>query len=254
MLKHPTIDKLQALKLTGMAKGLQEQTRLPEIETLGFEERLGLLVDREHTERQNRLLSGRLRRAKLRQQASPENIDLRAQRGLDKSLINKLLTCQWINEHQNIVLTGPTGVGKTYLACALATQAARHGCSVLYYRLPRLLEELAIARADGRYVKVLAQLAKTEVVVLDDWGMHAFTDTNRRDLLELFDDRHNKKSTLVTSQLDVEHWYDNLGDPTLADAILDRLVHNAHRITLRGESLRKQKSLTKKENDLTETA
>lgn len=252
MLKHPTIDKLHALKLTGMASALQEQSQLTEIDCLSFEERLGLLVDREHTERQNRLLSGRLRRARLRQQACPEDIDYQAKRAIDKGLLTKLLTCQWIAEHQNILLTGPTGVGKTYLACAMATQAARLGHSVQYFRLPRLLEDLAIARADGRYAKLLAQLAKTEVVILDDWGVHAFTDTNRRDLLEFFDDRHGRKSTLVTSQLEVEHWYDNLGDPTLADAILDRLVHNAYRLTLKGESMRRRKSTKSTQEILTE--
>jgi DNA replication protein DnaC len=244
MLTHPTTEKLNQLRLYGMAHALAEQATIAEIGSLDFDERLGLLVDREMTERSNRLTASRLRRARLKQSATAEDIDFRAPRGLDRALFQSLLTGNWVSGHQNVLLTGPTGVGKTYLACALANQACRQNASALYFRLPRLLQDLAIARGDGRYAKLLAQFAKTDVLVLDDWGLAAFTDESRRDLLEIFDDRHGSRSTIVTSQFPVEHWHEALGDPTLADAILDRLVHNAHRIALKGDSLRKKKSNT----------
>jgi len=240
MLTHPTLDKLQALKFTGMATALAEQMQMPDIEELAFEERLGLLVDRESTERENRRLSSRLRRAKLKHTAALEDIDYRHPRGLDKSLIRSLATCQWVTEHLNILITGPTGVGKTWLACALAHKACREGCTALYLRLPRLLQEMAIAKGDGRYPKLLATLAKTEVLILDDWGLAKLTAEHRRDLLEILEDRHGSRSTLATSQLPIEKWHDIIGDPTLADAILDRLVHNAYKINLKGGSMRKR--------------
>lgn len=240
MLTHPTSEKLQALRLLGMAKALDEQRRMPEVQELSFEERLGLLVDREVTERDNRRLSSRLRKAKLRLEAAVEDIAYRPARGLDKSLMLALSSCRWIDEHLNILITGATGVGKSYIACALAQKACREGHSVLYFRLPRLLQDLGLARVDGRYGKLLATIAKTDVVVLDDWGLGPLTDEQRRDLLELLDDRHGNRSTLVTSQLPVDNWHEALGDPTLADAILDRLVHNAHKIILKGESMRKK--------------
>jgi len=242
MLTHPTSEKLQALRLLGMLKALDEQQRMPEIEDLCFEERLGLLVDREVTERDNRRLSSRLRNAKLRLDAAVEDIKYRPVRGLDKSLMLALSSCRWIDEHLNILITGATGVGKSYIACALAQKACREGHSVLYFRLPRLLQELGLARADGRYGKLLATLAKTGVVVLDDLGLGPLTDEQRRDLLEIFDDRHGNRSTIVTSQLPVKNWHEALGDPTLADAILDRLVHNSHRIDLKGDSMRKPRN------------
>ena len=242
MLTHPTSEKLQALRLLGMVKALDEQRRMPEIQDLGFEERLGLLVDREVTERDNRRLSSRLRKAKLRLDAAVEDIKYRPARGLDKSLMLALSSCRWIDEHLNILITGATGVGKSYIACALAQKACREGHSVLYFRLPRLLQELGLARVDGRYGKLLATLAKTGVVVLDDLGLGPLTDEQRRDLLEMFDDRHGNRSTIVTSQLPVKHWHEALGDPTLADAILDRLVHNSHRIDLKGDSTRKPRN------------
>jgi len=242
MLTHPTSEKLQALRLLGMLKALDEQQRMPEIEDLCFEERLGLLVDREVTERDNRRLSSRLRNAKLRLDAAVEDIKYRPVRGLDKSLMLALSSCRWIDEHLNILITGATGVGKSYIACALAQKACREGHSVLYFRLPRLLQELGLARVDGRYGKLLATLAKTGVVVLDDLGLGPLTDEQRRDLLEMFDDRHGNRSTIVTSQLPVKHWHEALGDPTLADAILDRLVHNSHRIDLKGDSMRKPRN------------
>lgn len=248
MLTHPTTDKLNQLRLFGMAHALAEQATIAEIGTLLFEDRLGLLIDREMTERGNRATASRLRRAHLKLSATAEDIDFRTPRGLDRSLFQSLLAGEWITHHQNVLLTGPTGVGKTYLACALANQACRQGANALYFRLPRLLQELAIARGDGRYTKLLAQFARTDVLILDDWGLATFTDESRRDLLELFDDRHGSRSTVVTSQLPVEHWHEALGDPTLADAILDRLVHHAHRIALKGDSLRKRKSTTTASN------
>ena len=242
MLKHPTLEKLQALKFTGMATALVDQMTTPDIEELGFEERLGLLVDREMTERESRRLTSRLRRARLRHNAALEDIDYQNPRGLDKTLIQSLAACRWVQEHLNILITGPTGVGKTWLACALAQKVCREGYTVQYVRLSRLLRELMIAKGDGRYPKLLANLAKVDVLILDDWGLVKPNAENRRDLLEVLEDRHGLRSTIVTSQLPVEEWHAVIGDPTLADAILDRLVHNAYKINLRGESLRKQKT------------
>ncbi len=242
MLTHPTLEKLQTLRLTGMYRALQEQMAMPDIEALAFEERLGLLVDREITERENRRLKTRLSKAKLRQNASLEDIDYRAPRGLDKSLITRLGTGEWLREHLNCLIIGPTGIGKSWLASALAHKACLQGFSARYLRLPRLFRELAIAKGDGRYHKLLSDFAKTDLLVLDDLCMAPLTDEQQRDLLELLDDRFNVRSTLVTSQLPQEHWHQHLGDPTLADAILDRLVHNAHKITLKGESMRKRRS------------
>lgn len=241
MLNHPTHDTLTQLRLYGMARALAEQASQPEIESLTFEERLGLLVDRERTERQNRQTTSRLRRARLKQPAVAEDIDYRHPRGLDKALFRRLLTGDWVNGHQNILICGPTGVGKTYLACALANAACRQGKTALYQRLPRLFEELTVSRGDGRYAKLMASLAKVDVLILDDWGLALLDDERRRDLLELLDERYQTRSTIITSQLPVATWYDSLGDPTLADAILDRLVHHAHPLNLVGESLRKLK-------------
>lgn len=242
MLHHPTLDKLSTLRLTGMHKALQEQLALPDIEHLSFEERLGLLVDRELTEREDRRLQTRLRQARLKHSACLEDLDTRTPRGLDKALITQLATGQWIRQGLNLLILGPTGVGKTWIACALAQQACRQGFTTRYLRGPRLFEDLHLAHADGRFPKLMAGYAKTDLIVLDDWGLASLDAAARRDLLELLDDRHGQRSTLVTSQLPVEHWHEVIGDPTLADAILDRLVHSAYRITLKGESMRKRKA------------
>ena len=222
---------------------------MPDIQSLTFEERLGLLVDRERVERQNRMAASRLRRARLKQPAVAEDIDYRHPRGLDRAVFRRLLTGDWVNAHQNVLITGPTGVGKTYLACALANAACRQGQTALYQRLPRLFEELAVARGDGRYARLMTSLARVDVLILDDWGLALLDDERRRDLLELLDERYQTRSTIITSQLPVAHWHDALGDPTLADAILDRLVHHAHPLNLDGESLRRLKpKLTEEPN------
>ena len=240
MLHHPTLEKLQTLRLSGMRKALTEQLNMPDIDTLSFEERLGLLTDREITEREDRRLKTRLRQAKLKHNACLEDIDHRAPRGLDKALILQLASCRWIHEGLNLIINGPTGVGKTWIACALAQKACREGYTALYLRLPRLFQELALAHGDGRFPKLMATFAKTDLIVLDDWGLAKLNAEQRRDLLELLDDRHTSRSTIVTSQIPVDHWHEIIGDPTLADAILDRLVHNAYRINLKGESMRKR--------------
>jgi DNA replication protein DnaC len=242
MLVHPIIDKLQSLRFFGMRCAFEEQMQTADIDQLNFEERMGLLVDREMTERENRRFKTRLTKAKLRQHACVEDVDFRHKRGLDKSLFMQLVDCQWVKEAHNVLIIGPTGVGKTYLACALAHKACLQGYSTLYFRLPRLLQELGIAKADGRYDKILKTLSKTQLLIVDDWGLKPLVKEQSHDLLEILEDRHALRSTLVTSQLPVEHWHEIIGNPTLADAILDRLIHNAYRINLKGESMRKNKT------------
>jgi len=239
MLTHPTLDRLIALGLTGMAKAFDEQRRQPDVAVLPFEDRLALMVDREVVERQNKSLATRLKFAGLRHAAVVEDIDLATPRGLDRALFASLVAGDWIERKLNLLIIGPTGVGKSWIACALGHKACRDDRSVLYHRLPRLLEALALARGDGRYGRLLARIARVELLILDDWGLAPLTSEQRRDLLEIVDDRHGRASTIVTSQVPVEHWHDVIGDPTLADAILDRLVHNAHRLVLKGESMRK---------------
>jgi len=241
MLTNQTVEKLKQMRLVGMAAALEDQLQMSETAGLSFEERLGLMVDREQTMRDNRRLKTRLTKARLRQQASMEDIDYSGSRGLDKGQLLDLSSCRWITEHNNLLLTGPTGAGKTYIACALAQKACRQGLTALYLRLPRLFGDLTIAKGDGRYGKLLVRYSRVDVIVLDDWGVTPMTAENRRDLLEILDDRYEKKSTLITSQLPVEKWHRYLEDPTLADAILDRVVHNAYRVELKGESMRKRK-------------
>jgi len=242
MLNHTTLEQLNNLRLSGMAKALQEQWEMADINELSFEERLGLLVERESVVRESRRLQTRLRKAKLRQNGCIEDIDFKHPRGLDRSLVMKLSACQWVQKHQNLIITGPTGVGKSYLACAFAQKACREGYSAIYLRISRLFEELSLAKGDGRYVKMLSNFAKTELLVLDDYGLAKLNQEQRHNLLEILEDRHGVRSMLVTSQLPIEHWHEQIGDPTLADAILDRLIHNAHTIKLKGGSMRKQKA------------
>jgi DNA replication protein DnaC len=241
MLNSPTHDKLSALRLHEMAHAWQEQQRLAEHDALGFDERFGLLVDAQWLGRENRRLQRSLKEARLRlAQASLEAIEHRPQRPLDKALLRQLATGRWIAEHHNVVVTGPTGTGKTFIACALAHQACRTGYRVLYRRMTRLFEELTLAHADGSYTRWLARFARADVLVLDDWGLAPVSDSDRRDLLEIFEDRYGLRSTILTSQLPIEHWHDHLGEATVADAICDRLLHNAHRIALTGPSWRKE--------------
>lgn len=243
MQNQQTLQQLRTLKLIGMADALEQQQTQPAThEELCFEERLSLLVDRESTHRHNNKITRLLKMAKLKLQANPEDVDYSHPRGLIKSQFAHLLNGQWLQQHHNILLTGPTGCGKTYLACVLATQACRQGYSVRYFRTSRLLEELSIAHGDGRFSKLIQQLAKTDVLLLDDWGLEKLSQGQRNDLLEIMEDRHGLKSTLMTSQLPISQWHQSIGDATLADAILDRLLHNAHKLTLKGESMRKMMS------------
>src|SRR3954451_5998283 len=245
MLAHPTQERLTALGLTGMAKAFDDQRRQPDITVLSFEERRALLLDREAMERENKRLVARLRFAALRQEAVVEDVDLRAPRGLDRALFQKLAAGDWIDRKQNLLVIGPTGVGKSWIACALGHNACRDNRSVLYHRVPRLFEALALARGDGRYGRLLKTLGRVQLLILDDWGLSVLSPSERRDLLEIIEDRHGRASTIVTSQVPVEGWHDIIGDPTLADAILDRLVHNAHRLQLTGESMRKRAAQTR---------
>lgn len=251
MLHEQTFEKLYALQLTGMAEALKDQMGRADMDGLAFEERFSMLVDAQHLFRENKRMKRLLENAKLKLAASMEDIDYRSPRGLDKSVMLSLASCDWVRKHRNVIIVGPTGSGKTYLSCALAHRACREGMTAFYLRTPKLYYTLAMARADGSYARVLAKLARTSVLALDDLGMAALTDSERQDLLEVIEDRHGSASTIITSQLPVEHWHEVIGDPTIADALLDRLVHNAHKINLKGESMRKRKAaLTQKEETM----
>ncbi len=245
MLTNHTLDQLHGLKLSGMAAAFAEQREQPTVHELSFDERFSLLVDREATYRENRRLTRLLQLARLRQPACVEDIDYKHKRGLDRAQVASLATCDWIRAHANLLITGATGNGKSWIAAAFGTQSCRHGLSVRYERVTRLVDDLRIARGDGSYGKRLIALAKTELLILDDFGLKPLTQAERHDLLEVIEDRHGTRSTLVTSQLPVARWHEYLNDPTVADALLDRVLSGAHRIELKGESMRrKEKPLT----------
>jgi DNA replication protein DnaC len=240
MLHEPTIEKLYGLRLTTMAEAWQQQQRDAKTGELTFDERFALLVDAEYQARDNRRLTRLLKDAQLRiAQACIEDVTTSAARGLEKATLRQLASCNWVSEHLNVLITGGTGVGKSYLACALGQSACRKGLRTLYRRVPRLLDELALARADGSHARLLAKLAKFDVLVLDDWGLGAPKDAQRHDILEVLEDRYGRVSTIVTSQLPREKWHEWIGDPTMADAILDRLVNNAYKVDLKGPSRRR---------------
>lgn len=242
MLNHPTLDRLRELGLNGMAKGFRDLAANTESGALDHAEWLGLLVDQEITLRQQKRFEARARTAKLRHAATIEDVDFKTARGLDRTLFLRLSSCDWIREHRHCLITGPCGTGKSWLACALGDKACRDNLSVLYQRSLRLFAGLALARGDGRYARLMRQLARVDLLILDDWGPEPLTAEQRRDLLEIVEDRYSSSSLIITSQVPLDRWYEIVGDPTLADAILDHVVHNAHRIELKGESLRKQRA------------
>ena len=242
MLTHPILDQLAQLGLTGMAQAFAELEASGEGATLTHADWLGLLVDREMTHRRDKRLTARLRYARLRHNAAVEDVDYRAPRGLDRTLFHKLAEGEWIDAHDNLILCGPTGVGKSWLACALGHKACRDNRSVLYQRVPKLFADLALARGDGRYPRLMRALGGVKLLILDDWGLEPLGPEQQRDLLELAEDRYGRGATLITSQIPVDRWHALIGDSTLADAILDRVIHNAHRLQLSGDSLRKQKA------------
>jgi len=250
MLIEETFRKLSDMRMHGFTRALREQMEGPDRDTdLGFDERIGLLVDREWTEREGRGLTRRLQLARLRDKgACIEDLDYRQARGLDRAMVRRLSTGEWVTKHQNVIITAKTGCGKTFVACALGQKVCRDGYTAIYRRVPRLLHEIALSRADGSYTRFLSRLAKTDLLILDDWGLAPLGDQERRDVLEVLEDRFGARSTVVASQLPIKTWHEYIGEPTIADAVLDRLVHNAHRIELKGESMRKSRSDLTKED------
>lgn len=243
MIVQETLEKLRTMKLYGMSSALEQQMNQSETVSLSFEDRLGLLIDQEWTWRENRKLSYRLKSARFTiKDACVEGIDYQIPRNLNRSLLLTLANSDWVAKRRNLIITGPTGSGKSFIASALAQKACRDGYTAMYTRAPRLFYELGIARADGSYGKLLQRLAKVRVLIVDDWGLAPLGDTERRDFLEILEDRHNTTSTIMASQLPIRKWHDTIGDPTIADAICDRIVHNAHKIELKGESVRKLKA------------
>ncbi len=246
---HETLEKLSQMKLHTMAAAFKEQVDQPSLSGLSFEDRVAMMVDREWTSREERKLTKRLRSARLKTNATIEDIDYQHPRGLDKSVIRSLGSCHWIKSHHNVIITGPTGIGKTYLAEAFANKACREGYTSVCYRSPRLFEELKIAKADGSFIKLLGRIAKIDLLIIDDWAMDPLISDDRTNFLEVMEDRYGLKATIITSQYPIAKWHDRIGEPTMADAILDRIVHNSHKIPLKGESMRKtKKNLTKAEH------
>ncbi|MBN2801879.1 MAG: IS21-like element helper ATPase IstB [Deltaproteobacteria bacterium] len=241
MTNEETLRQLTEMKLYTFSASFRDYLESTDHDELTFEERLSFMVDREWSDRNERRLNRRLKSGKLREEASVEDINYQHPRGLDKSVMQRLIACKWVKNAENIIFTGKTGVGKTWLACALANKACRNGATIKYDRIPRLLEELYVAHADGSYPQVMNKLAKIDVLILDDFGLAPLSDTERRDLLEVLEDRQKRKSTIFTSQIDLKHWHEIIGEPTVADAILDRLVTNSHKIKLGGKSLRGKK-------------
>lgn len=240
MLQHPTHDRLKALRLDGMAEAFAELQAQDRAADLTHAEWLGLLADREEASRETKRYETRIRAARLRHVgACPEDVDYRARRGLDRTLFQSLLSGKWISDRRNLIITGPCGVGKTWLGCALAQAACRNGVTVIYKRLPRLFEELELAHGDGHFPRLFRSITKTQLLILDDWGPDRLSAAQRRDLMEIVEERYGRGSTMITSQMPVSTWHDVIGEPTFADAILDRIVHNAYRIELEGQSMRK---------------
>jgi DNA replication protein DnaC len=242
MLIKATIEKLRAMRLNGMAEGFSRQMEDVQMHSLSFEERFSMMVDHQWMARQNNALARRLKNSRLKLQACVEDIDYSKSRGLDRALVRSLSTSKWVSTHHHLIIVGAAGVGKTYLACAFAQKAARDGFSVLYSRASRLFRDLAVARGDGSIDKLLSKIARTDVLVVDDWAMTPLSEIERRDFLEISDDRYQTRSTILTSQIPVTLWHERIGDPTLADSILDRLVHNAYKIELKGPSMRKSQA------------
>lgn len=243
MLTQATLEKMQAMKMHAMAEALEAQLTASQYAELSFEERMGLLIDTEWTHREQRKLRRRLKAARLRYPACLEDVDFRAPRGLDRQVVLSLGSCRWIQDHQNLILTGPTGTGKSFLACAFAERACRSGFSASYVRAPRLLQDLAVARGDGSYGRLLVKVAKIQLLAIDDWLIAPLTEAQRHDLLEIIEDRYERAATLIATQLPVTAWHEVIGEPTLADAICDRLIHRAHRIERKGRSMREAKAL-----------
>lgn len=241
MLNQPTIEKLHAMKLHGMADAFRAQLETADMSRLGFEERFAMLADQQWLWRENRALARRLRSAHLKERGVIEDIDYQHPRGLDRKLMRTLAGSEWVRQNQNILLIGPTGIGKSWLGCALAQKACRDGFSVLQKRTAELFRELAVAHVDGSIGRLLLKLSRIDVLVLDDFAMAPMKDNERRDFLEICDDRYQRRSMILTSQMPIAHWHEQIGDPTIADSILDRLVHNAYRVELNGESMRKKR-------------